>query len=337
MALALTLAAALGLSTVAAVGYGAAGIPFAKGWAVIAHELWPSFAPAADASRAERNIVWELRLPRILLAALAGAGLAAVGAVMQIVTRNPLADPYLFGISAGASLGAVLVLLRIGPAAGTLGLPAAAFLGAVAAMAVVFAAARGRDGVPTAERLVLTGVAVAFILHAVTNALVVSAMDRGAEAAMFWMMGGFATARWSLLPVPAAVTLAGLVWLYLRADTVDALALGDDAARSIGIDPQRLRLELVLVTSLMTGALVSVCGGIGFIGLVLPHLARIAVGGRLRALLPVAALGGALLMLWADAAARTLFAPKEIPVGVVTALLGGVFFLWLMRRRSANR
>jgi len=331
----LLLAALLVLSTVAAVGFGAARIPVPKVWAVIAHELWPALAPISDASRAERNIVWELRLPRALLGALAGAGLAAVGAVLQVVTRNPLADPYLFGVSAGASVGAVIVLLYAGAVAGVVSLPAAAFLGALAAMLAVFAAARGRDGVVTSERLVLTGVAVAFILHAVTNALIVAATDRGADAALFWMMGGFGTARWSVLPIPAGLTVAGLLWLWLRAETVNTLALGDDAARSLGTDPGRLRMELFVVTALMTGALVSACGGIGFVGLVVPHIARMLVGGHLRALLPVAALGGALLLLWVDVVARTLFAPREIPVGVVTALVGGAFFLWLMRRRAS--
>lgn len=335
LSLSLLLAAALALSAVAAVGFGAARVPVPKVWAVIAHELWPAFAPLPDASRAERNIIWELRLPRVLLGALAGAGLAAVGAVLQVLTRNPLADPYLFGVSAGASVGAVVVLLHAGAVAGALSLPVAAFLGALASMLAVFAAARGRDGVVTSERLVLTGVAVAFILHAVTNTLIVATTDRGADAALFWMMGGFGTARWSVLPIPAGLTLAGLLWLWLRAETINTLALGDDAARSLGTDPSRLRLELFIVTALMTGALVSACGGIGFIGLVVPHIARMLVGGHLRGLLPVAALGGALLLLWVDVIARTLFAPREIPVGVVTALVGGAFFLWLMRRRNS--
>ncbi|BAI71120.1 iron complex transport system permease protein [Azospirillum sp. B510] len=350
--LCLLLATILLLSLVAAVGFGAARIPLPTVWSVVSHELWPGLFPADGISRAERNIVWELRLPRVLLGALAGAGLAAVGAVLQVVTRNPLADPYLFGVSAGASVGAVSVILFAGaiatlPVIGgvwqflsqalgqSLSLPTAAFLGALAAMLAVFAAARGRDGGVTSDRLVLTGVAVAFILHAVTNTLIVASADRSADAALFWMMGGFGTARWSVLPAPALTTLCGLGWLWLRADRINTLALGDDAARSLGGDPGRLRLELFAVTALMTGALVSACGSIGFVGLVLPHIARLLVGGHLRGLLPVAALGGALLLLWVDAAARTLFAPREIPVGMATALVGGAFFLWLMRRRPA--
>ncbi|WP_142846602.1 iron ABC transporter permease [Telmatospirillum sp. J64-1] len=325
----------LGLSCVIAVGFGAARIPLSTVWGIIGQELWPSLTAPVEWSRAQRNIVWELRLPRVLLSALAGAGLAGVGAVLQVLTRNPLADPYLFGVSAGASVGAVSVILFAG-SVGTLTLPLAAFLGALAAMIFVFAAARGRDGTITSERLVLTGVAVAFILHAVTNALIVSAMDRGADSALFWMMGGFGTARWSMLPLPALLIFLGLGWLCLRASRINTLALGDDTARSLGIDPARLRLELFLITALITGAIVSVCGGIGFVGLVLPHVARLLVGGNLRVMLPVAILGGALFMVWVDVIARVVFAPREIPVGVVTALVGGFFFLWLMRRRSAS-
>ncbi len=353
--LALLLALVLAVSGVAAVGFGAARVPLSTVWSVIAREAWSALpwpAPSGPIlsgpplsgpmpavvetwSRAERNIVWELRLPRVLLGALAGAGLAGVGAVLQVLTRNPLADPYLFGVSAGASVGAVTVILYAGVVAGMPTLPGAAFLGALLAMLLVFAAARGRDGLVSADRLVLTGVATAFILHAVTNAMIVGAMDRGADAALFWMMGGFGNARWSVLPLPAGLTVLGLVWLCLRAGTINALALGDDAARSLGIDPTRLRLELFAVTALITGAIVSACGGIGFVGLILPHILRLVVGGNLRVLLPAAALGGALFLVWVDTIARIAFAPREIPVGVVTALVGGAFFLWLMRRRPA--
>jgi iron complex transport system permease protein len=204
----------------------------------------------------------------------------------------------------------------------------------MAAMAVVFATARQRDGTPGSDRLVLTGVAVAFILHSVTNFMVVSAVNRGAESALFWMMGGLGNARWNVLPVPAMVVVAGLAWLFLRAETINAMALGDDAARTLGIDVGALRTELFVVTALMTGAIVSATGGIGFVGLVLPHIVRLLFGGNLRRLLPIAGLLGALFLVWVDVAARTLFAPREIPIGVVTSLIGGLFFLWLIRRRA---
>ncbi|NNM71789.1 iron ABC transporter permease [Enterovirga sp. DB1703] len=334
----LGLGAALCLSALAAIGLGAVSIPFGTTWSVVGAELGMA-PPAAEPAwtRAERNIVWELRLPRALLGAAAGAGLAAVGGVLQVLTRNPLADPYLFGVSAGAAFGAVLVILYAGTFAGPWTLPGAAFLGALGAMALVFGAARGRDGPPTSERLILTGVAIGFILHAATNFLIFGAIDRGAaEAALFWMMGGLSAARWATVPVPLAITVAGVVWMCLRAPSVNALAFGDDTARSLGVDPARLRAEMFVVSSLVTGAIVSASGGIGFVGLVMPHIVRMVVGGDLRRLLPLASLLGAIFLLWVDVLARSLFAPREIPLGVMTASVGGAFFLWLMRRRAGR-
>ncbi|TDR93495.1 FecCD family ABC transporter permease [Enterovirga rhinocerotis] len=330
----LALALVLLVSGIAVIAFGAVPIPVRTAFGIVGEGLGLS-APGGW-SRAERNIVWELRLPRIVLAAVAGAGLAAVGAILQVLTRNPLADPYLFGVSSGAAFGAVLVILYATAYAGPVTLPGAAFLGALLAMALVFAAARGRDGAPTSERLVLTGVAVAFVLQAATNLLIVGAVDRGADSALFWMMGGFGAARWAMVPVPLLVTVIGLVWLRLRAPSVNALAFGDDTARSLGIDPPRLRIEMFVVTALITGAIVSASGGIGFVGLILPHIARMVVGGDLRRLLPLSALLGALFLVWVDAFARVAFAPREIPLGIVTASIGGVFFLWLMRRRQTG-
>lgn len=326
------LLALLAASGVAAFGFGAARIPVSHVFAIVADALgFGSGAPGW--TPAERNIVMELRVPRVLLGAAAGAGLAAVGAVLQVLTRNPLADPYLFGVSAGAGLGAVLVILYAGSLAGPLTLPGAAFLGALLAMALVFAAARGRQGAPTSERLILTGVAVAFVLHAATNFLITTSLDRGADAVMFWMMGGLGAARWSSVPVPLVLTCAGIAWLMLRAASINALAFGDDTARTLGIDPFRLRAEMFVVTALMTGAIVAVSGGIGFVGLVMPHIVRLLAGGDLRRLLPLSGLLGALFLVWIDVLARSAFAPREIPLGVVTAAIGGAFFLWLMRRR----
>lgn len=324
---------ALVLSGAVAIAFGAVSIPVAKVVGIVGQEIgWP-LGPV-DWSRAERNIVWELRLPRVILGAVAGAGLAAVGAVLQVLTRNSLADPYLFGVSAGAAMGAVVVILYLGNWAGPLTLPAAAFLGALAAMILVFVAARSRHGAPTSERLVLTGVAVAFVLQAGTNFMITSSLDRGAEAALFWLAGGLGAARWVSLPVPCLITLMGTFWLILRAPVVNTLAFGDDTARSLGIDPHRLRMEMFVVTALITGAVVSATGGIGFVGLVLPHIVRLVVGGDLRRLLPVAVPLGALFLVWVDVLARAAFAPREIPLGVLTASLGGAFFLWLMRQRS---
>ncbi len=325
---------ALLASCLAATCFGAAPIAAATVLHVLLAKCGLGAGGAATPSRAAVAIVWDLRLPRVAMGAVAGAGLSVVGAMLQVVTRNPLADPYLFGVSAGASVGAVVVILYAGSFATALTLPAAAFLGALGALAFVFAAARDRSRATTSERLVLTGVAVAFILSAATNFLVVGAADRGAEAVLFWMMGGLGAARWATLPVPALATGAGLLWLFARAPVVNALAFGDDTARSLGIDAARVRGEVFAVAALMTGAIVAVSGGIGFVGLVLPHVARLLVGGDLRRLLPLSALLGALFLVWVDVLARTAFAPREIPLGIVTATIGGIFFLWMMRRRG---
>ncbi|CEJ11551.1 Hemin transport system permease protein HmuU [bacterium YEK0313] len=326
------LALLLALSLVVTVAFGAVRIPVRAVAGIIAAEF--GFGGEAGGwSRAERNIVWELRLPRVILGALAGAGLSVIGAALQVITRNPLADPYLFGVSAGASVGAVAVILFTGPFAGIASLPLAAFAGAFAATVIVFVAAGGAAGAPSSARLVLTGVAVSFILHAVTNGLIVGVADRGAETVLFWMMGSLANARWSTIGVPFAAVLVGIAWLGLRAAAINALAFGDDTARSLGVDPARLRLEVFAVASLMTGAVVSACGSIGFVGLVLPHLVRLVAGGDLRRLVPLSALCGAIFLTWIDVVARLAFAPREIPLGVVTASCGGLFFLWLMRHR----
>ena len=325
--LALALLAAVGLS----VAIGAVAIPPGSVGGILLDELLPG-AVAVDWTRAERNIVWELRAPRALLAAATGAALATIGAVLQVLTRNPLADPYLFGISSGAAVGAVTVILYAGNTAGAMTLPVAAFAGALLAMALVFAASRTREGT-SSERLILTGVAVAFILQALTNFLIFNTLDRGADAAIFWMLGGFSNARWHMVPLPVIATLAGLAWLGLRARTINVLVLGDEAARSVGVDPFALRLELFVVTAVMTGATVSASGAIGFVGLILPHAVRLVTGGDLRRLLPLAALAGAVFLVGVDIVARVAMAPREVPLGVMTALVGGVFFLALMRRR----
>jgi iron complex transport system permease protein len=299
---------------------------------ILLDELVPGVA-AVDWTRAERHIVWELRAPRAVLAAAVGAALATIGAVLQVLTRNPLADPYLFGISSGAAAGAVTVILYAGKSPGAMALPVAAFAGALLAMAIVFAASRTREGT-SSERLILTGVSVAFILQALTNFLIFNTLDRGADTAIFWMLGGFSNARWHMVPLPAVVTLAGIAWLSLRARAVDALVLGDDAARSVGVDPFAMRLEVFVVTAVMTGATVCASGAIGFVGLILPHAVRRLTGGELRRLLPITALGGAVFLVCIDILARVALAPREVPLGVMTALVGGVFFLALTRGRT---
>ncbi|QEV44323.1 iron ABC transporter permease [Streptomyces vinaceus] len=292
------------------------------------------------------SIVWDVRMPRVLLGAVVGAGLAVAGTVLQALVRNPLADPFLLGASSGASLGAVLVIVLGAGAAGTagalgvlgaigaLGVPAAAFAGSMGALVAVYAMAR-RGGTMTTGRLILAGVAVQYVLSALTSlVLVLAAHPDQMRSVLFWTLGGLGGARWDELPLPAAALLAGTALLIALARPLDLLLAGEEGARTLGLDTGRFRAAVFVLTSLVIGVLVACSGAIGFVGLMVPHAARMVVGAGHRALLPVAALGGAVFLTLADLVARTAAAPEEIPVGVVTALVGGPFFLWMLRRSA---
>ncbi|WP_425578287.1 FecCD family ABC transporter permease [Streptomyces albiaxialis] len=275
------------------------------------------------------TIVRDVRLPRVLLAAVVGAGLAVVGTVLQALVRNPLADPFLLGISSGASTGAVLVVVF---GVGTLTMNAGAFAGSLCALVAVYAMAR-RGGVLTTGRLVLAGVAIQYILSALTSlVLVTSSKTEHLREILFWTLGGLGGARWNSLPLPAVAMLLGLVALMALARPLDLLLAGEESATVMGLDTGRFRAAVFLLASLVTAVLVAVSGAIGFVGLMVPHAARMVIGAGHRALLPVSALGGAAFLVLADLASRTVAAPEEIPVGVLTALTGGPFFLWLLRR-----
>jgi iron complex transport system permease protein len=279
-------------------------------------------------------IVSELRLPRVLLGAIVGAGLALVGGALQAATRNPLADPFLFGISSGAALGAVVVLLFAGLALGPLTLPLGAFLGALLSVALVAGVARRRGGAAP-ERLILAGVGVSFVLMAATELLIFLGDRRGGASVLFWILGGLGRARWELLWVPAIVLGGGFLFLLAQARQLNALLVGDETATTLGVDVVRLRLSLFLVSALVTGTMVALAGAIGFVGLMIPHVMRRLAGADHRRLLPAAALGGGVFLVAVDACARTILAPEDLPVGIVTAGIGGVFFLWQMRSDRA--
>ncbi|MFE7263683.1 FecCD family ABC transporter permease [Streptomyces sp. NPDC057592] len=289
-----------------------------------------------ERSGAFPTIVWEVRLPRVLLGAVVGAGLALSGAVLQALVRNPLADPFLLGASSGASAGAaVVVVLGVGAGMATdVALPLAAFAGSMTALVAVYAMAR-RGGTMTTGRLILAGVAIQYVLSAFTSLiLVLSSRAEHVREIMFWTLGGLGGARWDQLALPAVVLCVGAVLLISLARPLDLLLTGEEGARSLGLDPGRFRGGVFVLVSLIIGVLVAYSGAIGFVGLMVPHAARLIVGASHRRLLPVTALGGAVFLLLADLLARTVAAPREIPAGVVTALVGGPFFLWLLRRSS---
>lgn len=321
----------LGLSFTASVGVGAVTVETGTVWGVIANRLVPGFVEVAWPGGHEA-IVWDLRVPRAILAGLVGAGLALVGASLQAVTRNALADPHLLGISSGGAFGAITALLHTGMILGLATVPVFAFAGALGAMALVLGVARLADAA-SAERLVLAGVAVSFIVMAAANAMIFLGDPRASHTALFWMLGGLGLAQWSHLVFPALVLALCGPWLSLRAQDLDAMTIGDEAAATLGIPVARFRLEVFSVGALLTGVMVAFSGVIGFVGLMVPHLARMMVGGRNARVLPLSALLGAVVLIWGDLVARILMAPQELPVGVVTGFVGGLFFVWLLGRR----
>lgn len=325
------------LSIGLAVAIGPVTIPLVQVWEIVVHHVWPGAGEVAGATAAHDQIVWELRLPRVLLAACVGAGLAVVGAVLQALVRNPLADPYVFGISSGASVGATVVIVLGLSIAGAASLSVAAFLGALAAFALVMLLA-GSRGTLAPSRLILAGVAVAYTMSAATSAILYVAAsgqnDAGkAQQVMFWLLGGLAGASWSDVAIPAGVVVLGTLALALQARPLNALLVGEETAATLGVDLDRFRRRTFTLAALITGVMVAVSGGIGFVGLMLPHVVRAVAGADHRRVLPASALVGAVFLIWADVIARMVAAPQEIPIGVVTAIFGTPFFAVLIRAR----
>jgi iron complex transport system permease protein len=315
-----------------AVSVGAVPIPMATVWGVLANQLIPGLV-TPDWTQGRESIVWDIRFPRALLAALVGAGLGIVGAALQSVTRNPLADPHLLGISSGGAFGAIAALLHTGLFLGLLTVPLMAFGGALAATVLVLAVARV-TGATSADRLVLAGVAISFIIMAGANVLIFLGDPKATHTVVFWMLGGLGLAQWSHLIYPIAVLLPAGLWLWSQSAALNAMSLGDETAASLGIPVARFRLTVFVAGALITGVMVAFSGLIGFVGLMMPHLVRFAVGGDNTRVLPLSALAGAIFLVAADTVARVVMAPEDLPIGVVTGLVGGVFFLWLMARKT---
>ncbi|MFS3128988.1 putative F420-0 ABC transporter permease subunit [Nocardioides sp. Bht2] len=315
-------------SVMVAVTIGAADLSVREVWWSIGDHL---NLIDSDLSLLRDGIVWEMRLPRVLTAAAVGAGLAVSGAVMQALTRNPLADPYLLGLSAGASLGAVLVLLT-GLA---VSVTVAAFTGAMIALVGTLMLARSL-GVITPSRTVLAGLAVSSFAGAITSLVIFwNTQGDSYRQILNWLLGSLAGADWSTVKVAWVTLLLVGIPVVVFGRVLDAFAFGDTAAAALGINVSRTRWLLLGGTALLTGAMVSVSGSIGFVGLVLPNAVRLVVGSRHRLLLPLSALVGAIFMIWVDTGARTLFEPRELPVGIFTVLVGApIFVLILLRNRD---
>lgn len=279
------------------------------------------------------GIVWGMRFPKVIVAACVGAGLSMVGILMQAMTKNSLADPYMLGISSGASTGATAVILMgsVVPFLGNLSVQTGAFAGAMLSVLLVFTIS-GASGRFNTTKLILSGVAISAIFSGITNLLIFLAPNKQKlNSAMFWMTGSFASAEWEDV-MPAVLTLClMLIICLLISNSLDTLLLGEDIAITVGVNVKAVKLIIVFTSSLVTGVMVSMSGVIGFVGLVVPHISRTLVGTVHRRLIPFSVLLGGIFMVLADMAARVVVAPSELPIGVVTAILGAPFFLFLLR------
>jgi len=280
------------------------------------------------------NII-QLRLARILLGVIAGAGLSVAGVIFQSLLRNPLAEPYVLGVSSGAGLGATLAILLGLNLAGAWTLPAVAFAGALGTILLVYALAETGAGAIPVYTLLLSGTIVNAVLASMLMFLVSVAPSEDLHSVVWWLLGNLQVFDWQLLRVVGAVIAAGLVVCVLLARDLNLMTLGEEAAAHLGLHVEQSRRLFFVVASLMTGATVAACGLIGFVGLIVPHSVRLAIGPDHRRLVPASALAGAAFLVLSDGLARTALAPREIPIGVITAFLGGPFFLFLLRRKKS--
>lgn len=323
---------ALIFSVTMAIAIGAVPIPLGTVFGVLGHKISPQLVEQSW-SQGREAIVWDVRFPRAILACFVGAGLAMVGASLQAVTRNPLADPHLLGISAGGAFGAILALLHTGMFLGVLTVPLFAFLGAFATTILVLGVSRFAAAT-SADRLILAGVAVSFIVMSLANVLIFLGDPRATHTVVFWMLGGLGLAQWAQLGYPLVVLLICASYLWINARKLNAMTVGDETAATLGISVARFRLGIFVVGAMITGVMVAFSGIIGFVGLMVPHIVRLMVGGDYTRVLPASALFGAVFLLWSDVIARRIMAPDDMPIGIVTGLIGGVFFVWLLRNRA---
>lgn len=332
----ISLLVGLVLSITIAVTLGSVDIKPATVWKIALSQI-PGLGQwiPVDWSKGEQTIIWDIRFPRVLLGAIVGAGLSVVGVAIQSLVRNSLADPYILGVSSGASVGATLVILfgafsMFGQFALSLG----AFAGALLSILLIFSLSR-IGGQNSTVRLLMSGIAISAILSAITSLIIFSAPnEHGIRSVLFWMSGSLAGGKWEYLTIPTLVVLICLLVLMVQYRSLNAMLMGEESAGTLGVNTVQFRKQLLLITALLTGVIVAISGAIGFVGLMMPHIVRIVVGSDHRRVLPVSALFGAIFLIWADSIARLVFAPEELPIGIITALCGGPFFIWLMLRNS---
>lgn len=328
LSLLLLMAASLSISL------GAVSIPLKETWAIILNKFFYLNLPSSGSEK-EATIILKLRFPRILSGIMVGMALSLSGAVLQALLRNPLADPFILGVSSGAALGAVLAIL-LGLNTTFLGgyaIPGVAFLGALITIFLVYFLSRVEGRVPT-QTMLLSGVIVNSFFSAIIMFLITTTSNEKLHTVTLWLMGNLEFISWEILGTVFLYLLLGGIWLFYLAKDLNLLSLGEETAAELGVEVEKLKIISFLLTSLITGAVVSVSGLIGFVGLIIPHLVRLLWGPDHRFLLPASAILGGFFLVGADTIARTVMAPAEIPVGVITALSGAPFFIYLLRKKG---
>jgi iron complex transport system permease protein len=323
------------LSVVVATSIGSVDVPFSQVFNsvfVCSNDIGASKSHCG-VDAVYQKIVWEIRLPRILMALLTGIGLSITGAILQSVTRNPLADPYLFGISAGSALGAVVVISTISGA--MISITFGALAGGALSVILMLTLA-GRSAVQV-ERLLLSGVAVSFMLSAFTSLIVYYSDPETASTLLFWMMGSFSNSDWGDLPLPLIAIIVGLLLFVVFRRWIGAIQAGDEGAFTLGIPVSQLRLAMLVLCSIITAVLVAQVGGIGFVGLMIPHICRFIVGSQLHKVLFMCVTLGGSFMVWVDVIAHTILESQVLPVGIVTSAIGSLFFFVILKTRSRTQ
>ena len=328
----LGLLVALGVAMIFTTAVGSVQIPFSTTWQILLSKL-PLVQVTPTWPGTLETIILEIRLPRVVLAGLVGGALSLAGATYQGLFRNPLADPYLIGVAQGAALGAVVGFLLPSPwhNMGFGIIPLLAFVGALISTAIVYTLARVGKTLPVTT-LILAGVALGALLGSVVSYLIISSGEK-MHGIIFWLMGSFSLSQWSEVKVVLPYVVVGVVVILLYARPLNVMQLDEEQAQQLGINVERLKLILLAAATLITAAAVSFVGTIGFVGIIIPHAVRLIWGPDHRFLLPLSVLSGAIFLILADVIARTVLAPMEIPIGVITALVGAPFFLYLLRRR----
>ncbi|GEB32229.1 FecCD family ABC transporter permease [Brevibacillus parabrevis] len=338
-AMAVALLVAVGVSIVSSVSIGQVSIPFEQSFWILLEQITglETGQISADASGMFFDVIWEIRFPRVLLAMVAGAGLALCGTVMQASVQNPLADPFILGISSGASLGATFSILLgfgLGGIIGELGVASWAFLGALTAAVLVLGLA-SIGGKTSSVKLILAGTVINALCGAFSNFIIYFAKNaEGIRSISFWTMGSLAAAEWGTLSLITAVVLAAALFFLFQFRVMNTMLMGEETAVTLGINLNHYRRLYMVISSVVTGVLVCTCGIIGFVGLIVPHLVRSVVGSNHKRLVPVAILFGSLFMIWTDVFARTVIPNGELPIGIVTSLLGAPVFMYMLIKKS---